>query len=83
MATPLDPHAAIVTRAGGMPPAEPPAQLTEPGSAFSISTSWLMSWISDAVGTTIASYSPVRRAMGVTSARLTGELLVRTAPTMT
>ncbi len=24
MATPLDPHAAIVTRAGGMPPAEPP-----------------------------------------------------------
>ena len=37
----------------------------------------------DSVGTTISSYSPVSRASGATLARVTGDLLVRIAPTMT
>ena len=37
----------------------------------------------ESVGTTISSYSPVRRASGVTLARVTGDLLVRMAPTIT
>ena len=39
--------------------------------------------VSDAAGTTITSYSPVRRAIGVTASSVTGDLLVRMAPTMT
>ena len=39
--------------------------------------------IGESAGTTISSYSPVSRASGVTLARVTGDLLVRMAPTMT
>ena len=42
-----------------------------------------MVWMSLAAGTTIASCSPVSRAIGVTMVRSTGEALVRIAPTMT
>ena len=66
-----------------VPPAEPPPQDTEPGSALSLATSPAMSLMSDAAGTTSASYSPVRRAIGVTWSSVTGEALVRIAPTMT
>ena len=41
-----------------------------------------MVWIGDRAGTTITSYSPVSRAIGVTI-QVTGEALVRIAPTMT
>ena len=37
----------------------------------------------ESAGTTTSSYSPVRRASGVTLARVTGDLLVRIAPSMT
>ena len=42
-----------------------------------------MVWMSLAAGTTIATDSPVSRAIGVTMVRSTGEALVRIAPTMT
>ena len=39
--------------------------------------------IGPSAGTTISSYSPVSRASGVTSSKVTGALLVRMAPTIT
>ena len=66
-----------------VPPAEPPPQETEPGSALSFATRSAIVLMSLPAGTTIASCSPVRRAIGVTMVRSTGESLVRIAPTMT
>ena len=66
-----------------VPPAEPPPQDTAPGSAFSFAMRSAMVLIGESAGTTSASYSPVSRAIGVTSASVTGEALVRMAPTMT
>ena len=66
-----------------MPPAEPPAQDTLPGSAFSRATRSAMVAMSLPAGTTTASCSPVSRAIGVTIERSTGDWLVRIAPTMT
>ncbi len=54
-----------------------------PGLALNWATSSLSDWILDVPGTTMTSYSPVRRAIGVTCDRLTGDLLVMIAPTMT
>ena len=65
------------------PPAEPPPQETAPGSAFSLATRSSIVWMSLDAGTTIASCSPVSRAIGVTIERSTGDWLVRIAPTMT
>jgi hypothetical protein len=47
------------------PPAEPPAQVTLAGSALMAAARSLAFWIGELAGTTIASYSVVRRAMGV------------------
>ena len=66
-----------------VPPVEPPAHETEPGSASSLAVRSASVWSSEDAGTTMTSYSPVRRAMGVTASRPTGALLVRMAPTMT
>ena len=65
-----------------VPPAEPPPHETEPGSALSLATRSPSVWIGEFAGTTITSYSPVSRAIGVTLSRVTGDLLVRMAPTM-
>ncbi len=65
------------------PPADPPAQVTLAGSAFTAAASSLAFLIGELAGTTMASYSAVRRAIGVVCARVTGELLVRSAPTIT
>ena len=66
-----------------MPPAEPPPQATLPGLALNCVTRSFIDWIFDDAGTTITSYSPVRRAIGVTCDSLTGDLLVTMAPTIT
>ena len=66
-----------------MPPAEPPPQATPPGLALSWATRSFIVWSVDAAGTTTTWYSPVRRAIGVTCDRLTGDLLVMIAPTIT
>ena len=66
-----------------MPPAEPPPHETAPGSAFSAATRSSIVLSGLAAGTTMASCSPVSRAIGVTMLRSTGEALVRIAPTIT
>ncbi len=66
-----------------VPPAEPPPQATEPVSALSLAIRSARVFISEAAGTTTTSYSPVRRAIGVTWSRVAGDLLVRMAPIMT
>ena len=52
-----------------MPPAEPPPQETEPGSALSLATRSAIDLIGESAVTAIISYSPVSRASGVTSSR--------------
>ena len=66
-----------------LPPAEPPPQATLPGLALTWATSSFIDCSFDAAGTTTTWYSPVRRAIGVTCDRLTGDLLVISAPTIT
>ena len=65
------------------PPAEPPPQATLPGLALNWATRSFSDWSLDVPGTTTTWYSPVRRAIGVTCDRLTGDLLVMMAPTIT
>ena len=57
------------------PPAEPPATGTLVGSAFSAATKSAAVWNGEAAGTTSASNSPVRRAIGVTSREIVGRLV--------
>ena len=64
------------------PPAEPPAQTTFDVSAFSAAARSLIVLCGEFAGTTTTSGSPVRRAIGVTASRPTGDLLVRIAPTI-
>src|SRR5262245_51312620 len=66
-----------------MPPAEPPAQVTLDTSFFTASARSLAVLIGELAGTTMTWVSSVSRAIGVTWSRLTGDLLVRMAPTMT
>jgi hypothetical protein len=78
--------AAFANRAAAIwstPPAEPPAQVTLAGSALMAAARSLAVLIGESVGTTIASYSAVSRAIGVVWSRPTGDLLVRIAPTIT
>ena len=78
--------AALAKSAAAMwstPPAEPPAQVTLAGSALMAAASSLASLMGELAGTTIASYSAVRRAIGVVWSRVIGDLLVRSAPTIT
>ena len=64
------------------PPAEPPAQTTLEVSAFTAAARSLIVLCGEFAGTTITSWSAVRRAIGVTASSVTGDLLVSTAPTM-
>jgi hypothetical protein len=64
------------------PPAEPPAQTTFEVSAFSAASRSFIVLCGEFAGTTTTSWSAVRRAIGVTSASVTCDLLVSTAPTM-
>ena len=57
------------------PPAEPPATGTLVGSAFSAATKSGAVLNGEAAGTTSASNSPVRRAIGVTSRQIVGRLV--------
>ena len=66
-----------------VPPAEPPPQETEPGIGLELATRSASVLIAELAGTTITSYSPVRRAIGVVWSRLTGDLLVMMPPTIT
>ena len=78
--------AALANSAAAMwstPPAEPPAQVTLAGSALMAAARSLAVLIGELAGTTMASSSAVSRAIGVTWSRVTGDLLVRIAPTMT
>jgi hypothetical protein len=66
-----------------VPPADPPPQETAPGfalNAFMRSPRFLCG---DDAGTTITTYSLVRRAMGVTMLSSTVDLLSMMPPTMT
>jgi hypothetical protein len=65
------------------PPAEPPPHATLPGFALNWAISSLSEVIFEVPGTTTTSYSPVRRAIGVTCDRLTGDLFEMMAPTIT
>src|SRR3546814_13761869 len=71
------------TRIWWGPRAEPPAQETDRGSSLNFATRSSSVLISEAAGTTMTSYSPVSRAIGVVCSSDTGDLLVRTAPTTT
>ena len=64
------------------PPADPPPTATLPGSALSASVKSFTVLKGELGATAIALYSIVSRARGVTSARVTGVLLVRMPPTM-
>ena len=66
-----------------MPPVEPPPHDTAAGSALSLATSSASVRYGPSAGTTTSSYSPVSRASGVTSASVTGALLVKIAPSIT
>src|SRR5690554_6025191 len=65
------------------PPAEPPAQEIAPGLARKAASRSSSVWKGELAGTAITSYSAVSLAMGVVSARVTADWLVRMAPTMT
>src|SRR3954470_16327699 len=69
-------------RIWSVPPTEPPAQDTERGSAFNFSISSASVLIGESAVTASISYSPTRRAIGVTDSSVTGDLLVRMAPCM-
>src|SRR5215468_3101138 len=71
------------SRMWSVPPAEPPATGTLAGSALSAAAKSFALLNGDCAGTTSARYSPVRRAIGVACASLTGLLLARIAPTIT
>ena len=58
-----------------VPPADPPPHETLPGFALNCATSSFMDWSFEFAGTTTTCVSPVRRAIGVTCDRLTGDLL--------
>ena len=66
-----------------MPPAEPPANATLPGSACISATRPLRSRIGESALTTIASGSEVSAAIGVVSETSSGAWLVSIAPSMT
>ena len=66
-----------------MPPAEPPATGTLPGSALSAAIMSFSGLEGRLAGTTSASNSPVSRAIGVVWVSLTGLLLAMIAPTIT
>ncbi len=66
-----------------VPPAEPPPHETEPGSALSLAMRSSSVLMSESTGTAMASHSEVSRAIGVTSAKVTGDLFDRMAPTIT
>ena len=61
-------------------PTEPPPQETDSGSAFTLAIRSSRVLIGESTGTTTISYSPTRRATGVTWSRVTGALLVMIAP---
>src|SRR5262249_60948183 len=65
-----------------LPPAEPPAHDTERGAALYFAMSSATDLMGEWVGTTTIVYSPVSRASGVTSASVTGDLLVANEATM-
>src|SRR5262249_2821968 len=64
-------------------PAEPPATGTLAGSALSAAAKSFAFLKGDCAGTTSARNSPVKRAIGVACASLTGLLLAMIAPTIT
>ena len=66
-----------------MPPADPPAQETLPGSALKLAIRSAIVLCGEPAGTTITSYSSVSRASGVASDIFTGELAAISAPTIT
>src|SRR5687767_15915783 len=70
-------------RMWSVPPAEPPPQDTLPGSALNALTRSAIVLCGELAGTTITSHSLVRRAIGVTWLRLTGDLLRMMPPTIT
>ena len=66
-----------------VPPAEPPPQDTLPGFSLNALTRSAIVLCGEFAGTTITSHSLVRRAIGVTCERLTGDLLRMMPPTIT
>src|SRR5687767_12675986 len=70
-------------RIWSVPPAEPPPHETLPGLSLNAFTRSARVLCGDWAGTTITSHSLVRRAMGVTWLRLTGDLLRMMPPTIT
>ena len=66
-----------------VPPAEPPPQDTLPGFSLNALTRSAIVLCGEFAGTTITSHSLVRRAIGVTCERFTGDLLRMMPPTIT
>ncbi len=56
-----------------VPPAEPPPHDTDWGSSLNWAIRSSRVWMSELAGTTITSYSPVSRAIGVTCSSVTGD----------
>ena len=65
------------------PPAEPPCHDTLPGSALNAATRSAIVLYGELAGTTTTRYSLVRRAIGVTIVRLTGDFCSTMPPTIT